>query len=96
MNQQLWGYKVEEKLYLGVREQKRLNTTSLMYSTVLVFGWKDKGKLHQRETSQTGGPAWCLVTVINLSTQYFNIMVYKILPVCYFFYNCTKQYKLKQ
>jgi hypothetical protein len=27
MYQQLWGYKVEEKLYLGVREQKRLNTT---------------------------------------------------------------------
>jgi hypothetical protein len=26
---QLWGYKVEEKLYLGVREQKRLNTTDL-------------------------------------------------------------------
>jgi hypothetical protein len=29
MYQQLWGYKVEEKLYLGVREQKRLNTTDL-------------------------------------------------------------------
>jgi hypothetical protein len=29
MYQQLWGYKVEEKLYLGVREQKRLNTTGL-------------------------------------------------------------------
>jgi hypothetical protein len=29
MYQQLWGYKVEEKLYLGVREQKRLNTTAL-------------------------------------------------------------------
>jgi hypothetical protein len=29
MYQQLWGYKVEEKLYLGVREQKRLNTTVL-------------------------------------------------------------------
>jgi hypothetical protein len=30
MHQQLWGYKVEEKLYLGVREQKkRLNTTDL-------------------------------------------------------------------
>jgi hypothetical protein len=29
MHQQLWGYKVEEKLYLGVREQKRLNTTAL-------------------------------------------------------------------
>jgi hypothetical protein len=26
MHQQLWGYKVEEKLYLGEREQKRLNT----------------------------------------------------------------------
>jgi hypothetical protein len=29
MHQQLWGYKVEEKLYLGVREQKRLNATDL-------------------------------------------------------------------
>jgi hypothetical protein len=29
MYQQLWGYKVEDKFYLGVREQKRLNTTGL-------------------------------------------------------------------
>jgi hypothetical protein len=29
MYQQLWGYKVEEKLYLGEREQKGLNTTAL-------------------------------------------------------------------
>jgi hypothetical protein len=29
MYQQLWGYKVEEKLYLGVCEQKSLNTTAL-------------------------------------------------------------------
>jgi hypothetical protein len=29
MYQQLWEYKVEDKLYLGVREQKRLNTTGL-------------------------------------------------------------------
>jgi hypothetical protein len=29
MYQQLWGYKVEEKLHLGVREQKRLNTTDI-------------------------------------------------------------------
>jgi hypothetical protein len=29
MHQQLWVYKVKEKLYLGVREQKRLNTTDL-------------------------------------------------------------------
>jgi hypothetical protein len=31
MHQQLWGYKVQKKLYLGVREQKRLNTTALEY-----------------------------------------------------------------
>jgi hypothetical protein len=30
MYQQLWGYKVEEKLYLGVPEQKMLNTTVLL------------------------------------------------------------------
>jgi hypothetical protein len=29
MHQQLWGYKVEEKLYVGVREQKSLNTADL-------------------------------------------------------------------
>jgi hypothetical protein len=29
MHQQLWGYKVKEKLYLGVRKQKRLNTAGL-------------------------------------------------------------------
>jgi hypothetical protein len=34
MYQQLWGYKVEEKLYLGVREQKRLNTTVQEYLKV--------------------------------------------------------------
>jgi hypothetical protein len=32
MHQQLWGYKVEEKLYLGVREQKRLNTAGLNHT----------------------------------------------------------------
>jgi hypothetical protein len=31
MYQQLWGYKIEEKLYLGVREQSRLNITDLEY-----------------------------------------------------------------
>jgi hypothetical protein len=30
MYKQLWGYKVEDKLYLGVREQKRLNTTGIV------------------------------------------------------------------
>ena len=29
MDQQLWGYKVEEKIYLGVRERKKLNIIAL-------------------------------------------------------------------
>jgi hypothetical protein len=37
MHQQLWGYKVDEKLYVGVREQKRLNTADLA------------GRLHKHE-----------------------------------------------
>jgi hypothetical protein len=32
MYQQLWGHRFEEKLYLGVREQNRLNTTALVNS----------------------------------------------------------------
>jgi hypothetical protein len=35
--QQLWGYKVEKKLHLEVREQKRLNTCGLEYA-YLYFG----------------------------------------------------------
>jgi hypothetical protein len=31
-HQQLWGYKVEEKLHLGVREQKSLNATGIGHS----------------------------------------------------------------
>jgi hypothetical protein len=34
MYQQLWGYKVEEKLYLDLREQKRLNTTALDHAAI--------------------------------------------------------------
>jgi hypothetical protein len=40
MHQQLWGYKVEEKLYLVVREQKRLNTTGLVYHKHTKFNIK--------------------------------------------------------
>jgi hypothetical protein len=36
MYQQLWGYKVEEKLYLGVRKQKTLTTAALQYVDNLV------------------------------------------------------------
>ena len=32
MYQQLWGHKVEEKIYLGVRERKRFNITGLTHS----------------------------------------------------------------
>jgi hypothetical protein len=42
MYQQLWGYKVEEKLYLGVREQKRLNTTVLEGTRKLIVSNKDE------------------------------------------------------
>jgi hypothetical protein len=28
MHQELWGYKVEENIYLGVRERKSLNITA--------------------------------------------------------------------
>jgi hypothetical protein len=38
---QLWGYKVEEKLYLGVREQKRLKTTGLAYRRrAVLYSWR--------------------------------------------------------
>jgi hypothetical protein len=32
MHKQLWGYKAEVKLYVGVREQKSLNTTALKHT----------------------------------------------------------------
>jgi hypothetical protein len=34
MHEQLCEYKVEEKIYLGVRERKRLNITALKYMQV--------------------------------------------------------------
>jgi hypothetical protein len=37
MYQQLCGYKVEEKLYLGVREQKRLNTAAVVCQIELLL-----------------------------------------------------------
>ena len=35
MHQKFWGYKVEEKIYLGVRAIKRLNITRLKYKQLL-------------------------------------------------------------
>ena len=39
MHQKLWGYKVEKKLYVGVREQKRLNTAGLDDARTSVELW---------------------------------------------------------
>ena len=35
MHQQLWGCKVEEQIYLGVRERKRLNIAALVGTVIL-------------------------------------------------------------
>jgi hypothetical protein len=50
MHQQLWGYKVEDKLYVGVREQKRLNTTGI-------------GNIQKIITQYKSIPSWSLNTV---------------------------------
>jgi hypothetical protein len=54
MYQQLSGYKVEEKLYLGVREQKRLNTTALKETNL----WKGqrKGEVKVRDEDNKSFP----------------------------------------
>jgi hypothetical protein len=39
MYQQLWGNKVEDKLYLGVRKQKGLNTTGLEFLVDSFASW---------------------------------------------------------
>jgi hypothetical protein len=44
MHQQLWGYKVEEKLYVGIREQKRLNTTALDNSVTVISTYRREYK----------------------------------------------------
>jgi hypothetical protein len=53
MYQQLWGYKVEEKLYLGVREQKRLNTTDVEHSAENIRT--------RREVVRAGGRRKCFL-----------------------------------
>jgi hypothetical protein len=47
MHQQLWGYKVEEKLYVGVREQKRLNTAGLHHNGVRPQQFPSRAQLIQ-------------------------------------------------
>jgi hypothetical protein len=50
MHQQLWGHKAEEKLYVGVHEQKRLNTTGLEYEQDMNTNRK---KMVNRENAST-------------------------------------------
>jgi hypothetical protein len=54
MYQQLWGYKVEEKLYLGVREEKKVEyhcSTARTAETILIgdqccpANWKNKSQI---------------------------------------------------
>jgi hypothetical protein len=37
MYQQLWAYKIEEELHLGVREQKKLGTTAVDRATSVII-----------------------------------------------------------
>jgi hypothetical protein len=64
MYQQPLGYKVDEKLYLVVREQRRLNTTGLEVS-VLVIGPKVRGL-------KPGRGQWILWAIQNCSTTSFG------------------------
>jgi hypothetical protein len=67
MHQQLWGYKVEEKLYVGVREQKRLNTAGLddLVSPALFLERRNE-PLFQTAVSLT---ARCLQTAMSLTAR---------------------------
>jgi hypothetical protein len=65
MYQQLWGYKVEEKLYLGVREQKRLNTTELKYDrpnirTATITSTSESVIAHRYKISPVPFPCYCV------------------------------------
>jgi hypothetical protein len=70
MHQQLWGYKVEEKLYVGVREQKRLNTTAV---------------IDRSSTANAGSNlilstnAVCILTYFHASETLFDLNEFKTL-----------------
>jgi hypothetical protein len=56
IHQQLWGYKVEKKLHLGVREQTGLNTTGLYIGKCsLSHEWNIEEMLHDSEPCTLGG-----------------------------------------
>jgi hypothetical protein len=68
MYQQLWGYKVEEKLYLGVREQKKkLNTTGLDHAI-------RKVKENKEGLKQNGTPQLVFCADVNVLGEIINII----------------------
>jgi hypothetical protein len=77
MYQQLWGYKVGEKLYLGVREQKRLNTTALYHLHNIGAVLHKRSRSHEKvyrtsHKSGTMGNIAVLQNVGNMPTDFCN------------------------
>jgi hypothetical protein len=73
MYQQFWGYKVEEKLYLGVREQKRLNTTALDcagYRVVTAEFWTEVQVTHVNTMKNYQTLRDMLVTIVECVLQH--------------------------
>jgi hypothetical protein len=68
MYQQLWGYNDEEKLYLGVREQKSLNTTDQSRDTRM-----HSGKLASQGCTEGGQPEFGGVCISINRPEYFTL-----------------------
>jgi hypothetical protein len=80
MHQQLWGYKVEEKLYVRVHEQRRLYTTALWHSydtnPLSVFSWSEVsffsvsfGSLRSLYSNRSVDQYSCLCACLHVKTR---------------------------
>jgi hypothetical protein len=79
MYQQLWEYKVEEKLYLGVREQKRLNTTALEQTICsLNFSYCDLKQCSFMKTGYLTGMASACKVKVSVTEYQINVRSAKI------------------
>jgi hypothetical protein len=81
MHQQLRGYKVEDKLYVGVREQKRSNTAVILYFIIIpcsrrrlggslepnrwMFGYKIYYRLEKNKRSRNLWQLWVRCHVVH-------------------------------
>jgi hypothetical protein len=74
MHQQLWGYKVEEKLYRGVREQKRLNTTALEEPAAFIYRVADLKNACSRflRNISASKTHWCLSTTPHFAVEWYS------------------------